>query len=279
MKKYKEHKKFKREYIPVIIAFLILIGLVTSLVLVIKNKKTDFEVKIDEKIEDTDEIAVDTKNTKCNNELSDKLKASAKNVNISYMAKKMVAGTGIDLDTEGMPEVDLYDYGFEITIKGISEDVYVVVKNDYSTDVFTYHYSDTENGTKVFQSFANDDSVTFTFEIKSENENCKDEVYRKVSLTTPIYNGYSEMEFCKGKDDLDICKQFTVDKITNDDFVKGLENYNNKNNNTKDNTDENNKTNIFKENKYVFIIGGTVIVIIGVATAWIQIKKKRSKQI
>ena len=115
MKKYREHKRFKREYIPVIIAFLILIGLVTSLVLVIKNKKTDFEVKIDEKIEDTDEIAVDTKNTKCNNELSDKLKISAKNVNISYIAKKMVAGTGIDLDTEGMPEVDLYDYGFEIT--------------------------------------------------------------------------------------------------------------------------------------------------------------------
>ena len=49
MKKYREHKRFKREYIPVIIAFLILIGLVTSLVLVIKNKKTDFEVKIDEK--------------------------------------------------------------------------------------------------------------------------------------------------------------------------------------------------------------------------------------
>ena len=86
MKKYREHKRFKREYIPVIIAFLILIGLVTSLVLVIKNKKTDFEVKIDEKIEDTDEIAVDTKNTKCNNELSDKLKTSAKNVNISSRA-------------------------------------------------------------------------------------------------------------------------------------------------------------------------------------------------
>ena len=277
MKAYKEKKRFKREYIPVIIAVIILIALIVALVFVLKDNKKDFDIKIDEDINNTEEISVDTKNTKCNNDDASKIKNAAEKVKISYKVEKVNAGTAIDLDAEGMPEVDLYDYGFVVSIQNITEDIYVVVKNDYSDDVFTYHYSDTENGTKVFQSFANDDSVTFTFEIKSENENCKDEVYRKVSLTTPIYNGYSEMEFCKDKDNLDICKQFTVDKITDDDFVKGLENYNN-NNNTKDNTD-NNKTNIFKENKYVFIIGGTVIVIIGVATAWIQIKKKRSKQI
>ena len=50
MKKHRERKPFKREYIPVIIAVIILIGLIAGLVFVILDKKEDFDVKIDEEI-------------------------------------------------------------------------------------------------------------------------------------------------------------------------------------------------------------------------------------
>ncbi len=39
MKKHRERKPFKREYIPVIIAVIILIGLIAGLVFVILDKK------------------------------------------------------------------------------------------------------------------------------------------------------------------------------------------------------------------------------------------------
>ena len=74
MKKHKERKPFKREYIPVIIAVIVLIGLITGLVFVILDKKEDFDVKIDEEIKNTEDLKVDTSVTKCNNEDSKKVK-------------------------------------------------------------------------------------------------------------------------------------------------------------------------------------------------------------
>lgn len=276
MKKYREHKRFKREYIPVIITFIILVVLVTGLVFVLKDNKKDFDIDIDKDISNTEEISVDTKNTKCNNEDANKFKDVAKKVNISYQVKEIVAGEGIDIDEPGAPAVELHDLGFEISIKNITEDIYVVVKNDYSNDTFTYHYKDTENGTKTFQSLANDENVTFTFEIKSENSNCINETFRKVSLTTPIYNSFSEKQYCVDNPKLDICQKFVGEKYTSEDFDKEVSK-NNKDNKT-DNSNEN-KNNFIKDNKYLFIIGGSVIVIIGVATALVQVKKRRSRQI
>ncbi len=276
MKAYKEKKRFKREYIPVIIAVIILIALIVALVFVLKDNKKDFDIKIDEDINNTEEISVDTKNTKCNNDDASKIKSAAEKVKISYKVEKVNAGTAIDLDAEGMPEVDLYDYGFVVSIQNITEDIYVVVKNDYSDDVFTYHFSDTDNGTKTFDSLATDESVTITFEIKSENSNCKDEVFRKVSITTPIYNYLSETEFCAKNSTLDVCKQFSDRKYDSTEFDEAKKEVEKNKNDKKDKTKKNNW---FADNKYLVIIGGSVITVIGVATAWVRIKKRRSKQL
>ena len=46
MKKHRERKPFKREYIPVIIAVIVLIGLITGLVFVILDKKESRHEKI-----------------------------------------------------------------------------------------------------------------------------------------------------------------------------------------------------------------------------------------
>lgn len=270
MKKYKEKKPFKREYIPVIIAVLIFIGLLLTLIFVIKDNKTDFEPNVDKEINNSEDLNVDTNNTKCSNEDAKKLKEAAKKIKVSYETKKISIGMGEVLDSLEYEETELFDTGFAIKITGITEDVYVVVKNDYSGDIFTYHYADTENGTKEIESLANDELVTFTFDVKSENTNCKDETYRKISLTTPIYNSYSEWQYCADNPGLNVCEKLVYEKVTSEEFDEAIKS------NDEEKEIKDNKTNIIKDNKYVFIIGGSVV-IIGVATALVQIKKRRSR--
>lgn len=278
MKKHKERKPFKREYIPVIIAVIILIGLIAVLVFVILDKKRDFDVKIDEEIKSSEDLKVDTSGTKCNNEESKKVKDAAQKVEVSYTIKNMLVGTSIDIDEPDMPEVEEYDYGFEIAIKNITEDIYVVVKNDYSNDVFTYHYADTENGVKTFESIATDEAVNFTFEVKSENVNCKDEDYRKITLTTPIYNLYYRYQFCSDNPKSKVCKMFVNEKISAKEFATEV-NAKKEENQKSDDSNKKNVPTFVKENKYLFIIGGIVIVIIGVATVCVKIKKRRGSKL
>lgn len=278
MKKHRERKPFKREYIPVIIAVIILIGLIAGLVFVILYKKEDFDVKIDEEIKNTEDLKVDTSGTKCNNEDSKKVKDAAQKIEVSYTIKNMSVGTSIDIDEPDMPEVEEYDYGFEIAIKNITEDIYVVVKNDYSNDVFTYHYADTENGVKTFESIATDEAVNFTFEVKSENVNCKDEDYRKITLTTPIYNLYYRYQFCSDNPKSKVCKMFVNEKISAKEFATEV-NAKKEENQKSDDSNKKNVPTFVKENKYLFIIGGIVIVIIGVATVCVKIKKRRGSKL
>ena len=278
MKKHRERKPFKREYIPVIIAVIILIGLIAGLVFVILDKKEDFYVKIDEEIKNTEDLKVDTSGTKCNNEDSKKVKDAAQKIEVSYTIKNMLVGTSIDIDEPDMPEVEEYDYGFEIAIKNITEDIYVVVKNDYSDDVFTYHYADTENGVKTFESIATDEAVNFTFEVKSENVNCKDEDYRKITLTTPIYNLYYRYQFCSDNPKSKVCKMFVNEKISAKEFATEV-NAKKEENQKSDDSNKKNVPTFVKENKYLFIIGGIVIVIIGVATVCVKIKKRRGSKL
>lgn len=278
MKKHRERKPFKREYIPVIIAVIILIGLIAGLVFVILDKKEDFYVKIDEEIKNTEDLKVDTSGTKCNNEDSKKVKDAAQKIEVSYTIKNMLVGTSIDIDEPDMPEVEEYDYGFEIAIKNITEDIYVVVKNDYSNDVFTYHYADTENGVKTFESIATDEAVNFTFEVKSENVNCKDEDYRKITLTTPIYNLYYRYQFCSDNPKSKVCKMFVNEKISAKEFATEV-NAKKEENQKSDDSNKKNVPTFVKENKYLFIIGGIVIVIIGVATVCVKIKKRRGSKL
>ena len=278
MRTHKERKPFKREYIPVIIAIIILIGLISGLVFVILDKKEDFDVKIDEEIKNTEDLKVDTSGTKCNNEDSKKVKDAAQKIEVGYTIKNMLVGTSIDIDEPDMPEVEEYDYGFEIAIKNITEDIYVVVKNDYSDDVFTYHYADTENGVKTFESIATDEAVNFTFEVKSENVNCKDEDYRKITLTTPIYNLYYRYQFCSDNPKSKVCKMFVNEKISAKEFATEV-NAKKEDNQKSDDGNKKNVPTFVKENKYLFIIGGIVIVIIGVATVCVKIKKRRGSKL
>lgn len=278
MKKHKERKPFKREYIPVIIAVIVLIGLITGLVFVILDKKEDFDIKIDEEIKSSEDLKIDTSGTKCNNEESKKVKDAAQGVEVSYTIKKMYVGKTIDIDSPDMPEVDTYDYGFEIAIKNITEDIYVVVKNDYSDDVFTYHYADTENGVKNFESIATDEFVNFTFEVKSESDKCKDENYRKISLETPKYNIYSGYQFCSDNPNNKVCKMFITEDVSAKDYA--IEVDAKKNDSLKVNENKTNVvTTLVKDNKYLFIIGGIVIVIIGVATIFVKINKRRGSKL
>lgn len=279
MKKHKERKPFKREYIPVIIAVIVLIGLITGLVFVILDKKEDFDIKIDEEIKSSEDLKVDTSGTKCNNEESKKVKDAAQGVEVSYTIKKMYVGKTIDIDSPDMPEVDTYDYGFEIAIKNITKDVYVVVKNDYSDDVFTYHYADTENGVKTFESIATDEFVNFTFEVKSESDKCKDENYRKISLETPKYNIYSSYQFCSDNPNNKVCKMFITEDVSAKDYAIEVDASKNENKKNEDNKKNNVAVEFVEDNKYLFIIGGIVIVIIGVATIFVKINKRRGSKL
>jgi len=203
----------------------------------------------------------------CSYEEQTNLNSKAANVKVSYEVVE---------ETVEFEDMDVISKVFDISIFNITEEFYVVVKNNINDQEKTYRYSDTNNGIVKFRWKDLEDVTNFTFQIfTTEKTNCPDEKFKTLYLTAPRYNPYSRYSICSQLEDFYLCEEFvTFSKIDEDEFINKVEKYQKEelktNNNEKvEENKENEKPtkmtdeifNFFDNYKW-YIVGGLIIVLV-----------------
>lgn len=222
----KRKREFKREYVPVVIASILLVLLVIALIFAIFYDKDDFDIEIPENEAIKNEILVDTSESLCDTNTIKKLYNDADKITLTYKEKEEVVGKGMDQDTN--EEVDVYGYVFDVELTDITDDFYLVIKSDnpYEENNATIKYSDTKDGTYTFTTKYTDVIVTYEVSIYANVEDCKDELFRKFTFVTPIYNRFGDLGVCQQYEDFKWCKKFiTEDVPTYQEFYYELDKY------------------------------------------------------
>lgn len=117
------------------------------------------------------------------------------------------------------------DY-FRIYITNITEELYVVVTNENTGEERTFNYSDTDNGTAMFEEMVKTEIVNYTIEIYSSDiTNCRDQRLYTQYLTTPMYNTASESSFCTGIEDFYMCHEYLSVDVDFTNFMERTEEY------------------------------------------------------
>lgn len=171
---------------------------------------------------------------------------------------------------------------FDINITNITDDIYIKVKNDYTKGTSTYYVSDANNGTITFKQTNLNNIINYTIEIYSNRSACKDELYRTIQLSTPVFNYRYSMMICENRQDFYYCQKYLTTEIPSDsEFYDKLETYNETHPETEKEKQEETKNKSIKEfyqdNKIIINIIISVILVLGVMGIVILIKRKRSR--
>lgn len=215
-------KKFKREYTPVVIAVIILIALIGALIatLLYKGEYLDETPQSDEFIQE--EMVIDNKNSKCNSKELDELFKRARKVELETKMIKIFLETVPDLATEN-EFVDIYADVLEVTLKNVTDDIYIKVTNNKNDNVQTLKKKDFKDGVVKFNTEYTTEVITYTIEVHANKYDCVDEIVRKFTVLTPIYNNYSNMGQCNDYPEFRYCQEFlTEDMISLGQFRKEL---------------------------------------------------------
>ena len=275
---------FKREYIPVVIAILILGLLITALVYTIMYKPKDKDAFNEENSVSIEEIIVDVGHTTCNDEIHNNIVKDASNLNIKYeIIKNYPNGKEIELeyDTNGdgvLGEIDSYIPALKIIIEGITDNIYVKLTNDIDTDEATYKKENTNNGVVDFVQIDNAFIRTYDVKVYSANEECGDLLYREFTFILPRVNELIKMPMCESYPDMDSCKLFIYDESSTSMIKQYNKEKEEKLKEIEENKNKEEKKSIIdciKDNKVYIIAGGLLIVLVVVGI--VVIVKKRRK--
>lgn len=304
MMKMKKESKMKREYVPVIALIALLILLLVLLVIVIIYDKKDFKLpEIEEYNFVTNEMVVDTSNSKCDSKEIQELYNLANKIKFTYDYELVEIGTGINVMTGEREPIK--GYVFNIELNNLTDDVYFTIKNDNAwteKEIVTIKPDQYKKGKYTYQTEYTDDMVTYTMQVYSNKGDCIGEMFRKFTFETPIYNRIAKMDICTEFPEFEYCKLFiNKDVPSMDQFYEALYKYIDKedidiseskylqavpekdqNGNiipttkkpskpTDDKKDKDNKSNI---GLYVGIIGG--IIAVGAIVTVVIIKRKRN---
>ena len=234
MKKIKERKPFKREYIPVIIAGVILLALLIALVWVIlwqfKGKKYEIETNP----ADVQEVLIDSANYATNKEEYEKLAEEAKKIKINYeMKDDHLAGYDYPEDWgEGEGEVILdevphteefaiYERYFEITFSGVdAKNMYLVLNDTVGMLKNHISHADEEDGILVLQVLYTARVNEYTIEVRESKGSDEGILLRKMKFKTPRYNVYYETAFCSMFPENKYCPETTFENFSSVQFEK-----------------------------------------------------------
>lgn len=175
------------------------------------------------------------------------------------------------------------DY-FRIYITNITEELYVVVTNENTGEERTFNYSDTDNGTAMFEEMVGTEIVNYTIEIYSSDiTNCRDQRLYTQYLTTPMYNTASESSFCTGIEDFYMCHEYLSVDVDFTNFMERTEEYRASHTNgevEEDLPDEESESGFlaFVQEHWLIVLGISVAVLAaGGLITFVVIKKRRSR--
>ena len=129
-----------------------------------------------------------------------------------------------------------------------------------------------------------EDIINYSIQVLSANPNCSGDALRAISLVTPMRNPFHDLIACEGVDEY-YCQEY-IDYDLNMTEAEVLERANNVRNNggveeevpeEEKNWWDNLKEYLDNHPWVIYVTIGVIVVIVGVATAVIVIKKRRSK--
>ena len=172
--------------------------------------------------------------------------------------------------------------------------IYRADVNDYMEQLEEPVIMHIEEGTiQTFEAFDNFDIIAFDwFDIDqiakltvkvytSAKTNCADEEIMVQYKTLPMYNYYSDSQYCEENPKEEVCQQYVTNEITEEEYYKQVDKHVSSGEEEKEEKNVVKKvTNYFKKNKKQVIIGGSIIIVVGVVTtAVVIIKRRRSRLI
>lgn len=228
-------------------------------------------------------------NTKaaCDYDTQVKLATEAANVNVTYEIKKRIINvyTGeVALDaTDEDVEFD-GDYAYEnkifISLMNINENIYIEMTGSNGFNEI-YYYDDSNNGSIEIDGGLGEEIVNYKIIVKSVNEECNDKALRSIDFVTPMKNPYSDLLACEGVNEY-YCQPYVtyeIDLSEGQVIDKAMEIKNNKENENQNEENKNWWEEWLEKNKWFVPTLVGVIVLAGVATTVIIIRKRRSKVI
>lgn len=231
MIKIKKDNNIKKEYIPVIIGVIILVLFSILLVLTINYdgniKKEELDNKV---ISDNEDLSIGTVNSKCDAKRFKELNKLAKKVGAEYYVdekKVKVEPTEEDeLFYETLEDGYYTEKIIAISIYGITDDIYVIVTNDYNDSSITIKKSDlNKDGKYIFEAVDIGVRVTYTVSIYSNDANCSKELLRKTTFKTKIFNNFSHSMACVVYPNYENCAELVDKEIDANTFQIGYRKY------------------------------------------------------
>lgn len=219
MMKVAKEKKFKREYVPVIVLALILILLLVILILVFMWEKKDFNIRVPEEEYIANEILVDTSNSACSESTVSKLYQDFSEVEFKWTPVEIERDNGADQTNNQV--VKTKTYVFDVTFDNVTEDMYIIIENDNrrtEKDRVKLTYADAKDGKITYRTEHTELVITYTVSIYAAKYECKDELFRKFTFQTPIYNRWSDIDICENYPKFDYCKKFLTTHVPTDDM-------------------------------------------------------------
>lgn len=230
-------------------------------------------------------------NAACDYETQVQLATEASNVNANYEISEVVMDMSTGQEVTGLTEeeIDNDDMPYirqdkvTIYIYNLTENLSVTISGDNGyEDTFTYQESD--NGTVTFEGGNLENIVNYSIQVLSANPNCSGDELRTISLVTPMRNSFHDLIACEGVDEY-YCQEY-IDYDLNMTEAEVLERANNvrETGSSSEEPQEEEKSWWDNVKEYldnnpwvIYVTIGVILVIAGVATTVIVIKKRRSK--
>lgn len=146
---------------------------------------------------------------------------------INNKAANIKATYDISMVYHGDEAVGHREHFFTISVTNVTEEFYLVIKNDFDNEEVIYRSSDAVNGIITIK-WTNVSKVTnFTIQVYTTNKtSCPDERYKTFYLTLPRYNEYYGRSLCIDNPDFYLCKEFVMfDEMDETEFVAKMVQY------------------------------------------------------
>lgn len=212
-------KKNLKRYIPVIISIFLFVILAVLLAYVLT--KTDLFVDKIEKRNNPEERTtvvvydmVSDINLSCPTDQSSMLIQAANKISFDY-----------ELITENNPAEQNQVDSIKITINNIPENTKVLIQSSEKNYSWQIDYKNSNNGSFSIKAPYLNQITTLYITVKSQLEECKDEIVRTFSAEVPKLNIYHYFDVCRDLDDFEYCQIFTFAEFDLNEFNKKLKSY------------------------------------------------------
>ena len=209
----------------------------------------------------------------CSNEEKVQYSKEAANVKVSYeIIKEEYVDPDNNVTDMGNTYTEYRD-NFKVTASNLTDNIYVILKNDYNDKVATF----TSKGITSVDFYEHNKVINVTYEVYTGNSTaCPGEKLITNYLVIPVFNKYSTTQACMNNKSDPFCAEYVTKDVTQADY----DNYINKvTKNAKKKVEEKKKEEEKNKNKkkyYIYISAGAAVVIIA-GTAFVIIKKRKGR--